>query len=176
MPAATSHEPLRHIVVMGVSGSGKSLVGELLTARLGWPFCEADEAHPPANVAKMASGQPLSDEDRFPWLRTIRDWMSARQREGDSTVVTCSALRRSYRDVLRQATGEVVFVHLHGKRWLLEQRLSGREGHFMPVELLDSQLATLESLEADEVGIVLDVTATPEDLVEQTLQAFGPRR
>ena len=162
------HRP-RHIVVMGVSGSGKSTVARALADSLGWAFAEADEFHPPANVAKMEGGTPLTDEDRWPWLRAIRDWMSEQAARGQSTVVTCSALRRVYRDVLREAASEVRFVHLTGSRDLLAGRMGQRQGHFMPLSLLDSQLATLEVPEPDERALTLDISAAPEELVRRAL-------
>ena len=162
-------QPPRHIVVMGVSGSGKSTVARALAERLGWAFAEADEFHPPENVAKMQGGTPLTDEDRWPWLRALRDWMTAQAQAGHSTVVTCSALRRSYRDVLREAAGEVRFVHLTGTRDLLAERMGHRQGHFMPVSLLDSQRATLEVPGPDEHALTLNIGAAPDELVREVL-------
>lgn len=160
---------LAHIVVMGVSGSGKSTLARLLAARLGWPFAEGDDFHPPSNVAKMAAGIPLTDEDRWPWLEAIRGWMADQARAGHCTVVTCSALRRAYRDVLRKAPGRVLFAHLVGDEPLLRGRLSHRSGHFMPASLLPSQLATLEPLQPDEDGLPLDASAPPDELANQVL-------
>jgi gluconokinase len=164
-----------HLVVMGVSGSGKTTVAQALVERLGWPLGEADDFHPPANVAKMAAGVPLTDEDRWPWLRAIRDWMTEHARAGRSTVVTCSALRRVYRDVLREASGQVVFVHLAADEPVLRERLTHRAGHFMPASLLPSQLATLEPLGPHESGVVLDAAAPPDDLVDQILEVLRER-
>lgn len=152
------------LVVMGVSGSGKSTVARLLANELDRVFAEADEFHPAANIAKMESGVPLTDRDREPWLRSLRDWISEQDAAGRSTVVTCSALRRAYRDVLREATARVVFVHLHGSRELIAGRLSGRTGHFMPPSLLDSQFAALEPLGEDEDGITVDVASSPAEI------------
>ncbi|RRS01780.1 gluconokinase [Glycomyces terrestris] len=154
------------LVVMGVSGSGKSTVAKLLAGRLGWPFAEGDEFHPEANVAKMRAGVPLTDADREPWLRTLRDWIGEQAAAGKSTVVTCSALRRAYRDLLREADADVRFVHLDGTRELIAERLAHRSGHFMPPALLDSQFAALEPLGPDEAGIVVDVADAPEDIVD----------
>lgn len=159
-----------HIVVMGVSGSGKSTLAEILGKRLGWQLAEADDFHPQSNIDKMSSGTPLTDEDRWPWLRTIRDWMSAAQARGDSTVVTCSALKRSYRDVLSEANG-VVFLELEGDREVLAERMQHRSGHFMPASLLASQLDTLEPLEPGENGLRLSSAAAPDEIASQFLES-----
>jgi len=162
-----------HVVIMGVAGSGKTTLALELTRRLGWPCAEADDFHPPANVAKMAAGVPLTDEDRWPWLEAIRDWLTARTRAGRSTVVTCSALRLAYRDVLREAEGRVRFVHLTADPALLRERLAQRSGHFMPATLLASQLATLETLVAGEDGIVLTVDAPPGVIADRAIGLLG---
>lgn len=153
-------------VVMGVSGCGKSSVGEHLAARLGVPFIEGDAFHSPANVAKMAAGTALTDDDRRDWLLALRDQIA---RHGGRLVLGCSSLKRAYRDVLRSAGGDVRFAHLSGDRELLAERMRDRPGHYMPVSLLDSQLATLEPLQADEKGMVLDIREAPERLVERIL-------
>nr|WP_286219437.1 gluconokinase [Paraoerskovia sediminicola] len=151
---------------MGVAGSGKTTVAALLAGRTGRRYAEADDFHPPANVEKMRAGVPLDDADRAPWLAELRDWMSAQTDAGRPSVITCSALRRRYRDVLREARGRVRFVHLDGSVELLESRISARTDHFMPATLLASQLAALDPLDADEDGTRLDVAATPDDLVD----------
>lgn len=161
------------LVVMGVSGSGKTTVAQLLAKDLGWTFAEADEFHPQANIDKMESGHPLTDDDRWPWLRSIRDWASERADAGEDAVVTCSALKRSYRDVLRGSRARVRFVHLDGPRELLAQRIGGRTGHFMPSSLLDSQLDTLERLGADEDGVVVSVDSSPQDCARAAAEALG---
>ena len=134
-----------HLVFMGVSGTGKSAVAAPVAARLGCEFAEGDDFHPAANVEKMREGTPLTDEDRWPWLRSLADWTAARAARGTPTAVACSALRRAYRDVLREGAPDTVFVHLAGDRDLIREWM-GRREHFMPLALLDSQLATLEPL------------------------------
>lgn len=165
-----------HLVVMGVAGAGKTTLAEALSARLGWAMAEADDFHPASNVAKMNSGTPLDDEDRWPWLTAIRDWMTAQAGAGQSTVLTCSALKRSYRNLLSGASGKVIFLHLDGDRGLLGKRIENRTGHFMPSTLLPSQLATLEPLTEEEIAtgsLVLDISRTPAQLVEDVLSALG---
>ncbi|MBE1878236.1 gluconokinase [Myceligenerans pegani] len=159
----------RAIIVMGVAGSGKTTVAALLAGRLGATFAEGDDFHSRENVAKMAAGHPLDDEDRRPWLRAIRDWLAEELEEGRTAVVPCSALRREYRDLLRTAgrAGEVRFVHLTGSYELLRERIQGRAGHFMKPTMLDSQLATLEPLRDDEPGIAVDVTPRPAEIVDE---------
>ena len=155
------------IVVMGVSGSGKSTVGRLLADRLEADFVDADDLHSPESKGKMAAGVPLTDDDRWPWLRRVGEVLERETAAGRPLVVACSALRVAYRDLLREAAGGPVrFVHLHGTRELLEQRMAEREKHFMPPALLASQLATLEPLGPAECGIVLDVALSPGDAVE----------
>ncbi|EMD21706.1 gluconokinase [Amycolatopsis azurea] len=157
------------IVVMGVSGSGKTTVGTALAERLGVDYAEADTFHPQANIDKMSSGHPLNDEDRQPWLEAIAAWISDHQSSGG--VVTSSALKHRYRDILRGG-GKVWFLHLHGDRDLLAERMKHRSGHFMPVSLLDSQLADLEPLRPDEHGLIADIADKPEGIVETALSAF----
>jgi len=159
-----------HVVVMGVSGSGKTAVGEALRDELGWTFAEGDDFHPEANVVKMRSGEPLTDADREPWLEALRAWTERQAAEGRSTLVTCSALRRVYRDVLRGADPATFFLHLHGEEDLLLERMSGRQ-HFMPASLLRSQLDTLEMLGPDENGVVVDVAPPLEEVVARALMA-----
>lgn len=159
------------IVVMGVSGSGKTTVGRGLARRLGVPYAEADEFHPQANIDKMTAGQPLTDDDRWPWLRSIAAWI-AEQAALAGGVVTCSALKRTYRDLLRSAAESVWFLHLDGDRALIAERMATRTGHFMPPALLDSQLADLEPLHPDEPGLRLDVTNPPETLIELACHAL----
>ena len=156
------------VVLMGVAGSGKSTVGAMVAARLDWPFQEGDLLHPAANIAKMAAGHPLTDEDRQPWLARVREWVAAHQ----DGVITCSALKRSYRDVLRDP--HVVFVHLAANRDELLARLATRTGHFMPAALLDSQLADLEPPAPDEHALTLDASEPPAEQVARVLELVRP--
>jgi gluconokinase len=152
------------IVVMGVSGSGKSTVGAALAQRLRVPFADADDFHPPANIAKMTAGHALDDDDRHPWLEAIGEWLV--QHEGGGGVMSCSALKRSYRDQLRRHCPSVEFLHLHGTRDVIARRQASRPGHFMPASLLDSQFATLEALAPDEKGQVVEVDQGVDDIVQ----------
>lgn len=161
------------VVVMGVAGVGKTTVARLLAQRLGAPFAEGDEFHPDANIAKMAAGIPLDDADREPWLRRIAEWMAERGREGTGGVVTCSALKRHYRDILRTGWSDAFFLHLSGDRSLVGDRMSHRAGHFMPTSLLDSQFDILEPLQPDERGVALDVGTGPEQLVAEAQGQLG---
>lgn len=154
---------------MGVAGSGKSTVGRLVADRLSCNFGEGDDLHPAANVAKMAAGHALTDDDRWPWLARVRAWLDEHIAAGRPGVITCSALKRVYRDVLRNE--HVVFVYLSGTREQLLNRLATRQGHFMPPSLLDSQLATLEPPSADEQSISVDISARLGDQVEQIVRA-----
>lgn len=166
------------VVLMGVCGCGKTAVGERLAAVLGAPFYDADGFHPPENVEKMRSGTPLTDADRRPWLErlnaSMRKWNRGRE-SGFGAVLACSALRKSYRDRLREGLdGQVRLVHLHGSRELLEARLAARKGHYMPAGLLDSQLEILEWPAPDEGALPVDVSAAPEELarrIERMLRA-----
>jgi len=158
------------VVVMGVSGSGKTTVGTALADALDVTYAEADTFHSPENIAKMSAGTPLTDEDRWPWLRSIAGWIGEHEKTGG--VVTSSALKREYRDLLRTG-GDTWFLHLDGSHELIAERLRSRKGHFMPASLLDSQLATLEPLQPDEPGLVVDASAPPEDLVAAALKALG---
>lgn len=166
-------------VVMGVSGCGKSAVGARLAQALGVRFIEGDAFHPPENVAKMSAGVPLDDADRYGWLATLRSEIARAMEAGESVVLSCSALKRAYRDILRgngANRDDVRFVHLHGDRALIAQRMAARPRHFMPLSLLDSQLRDLEPLQADEAGITLDLRDPPDRLVEQALAALRDTR
>jgi gluconokinase len=152
-------------VVMGVSGSGKSLIGAALARALGTDFVDGDDYHSAENVQRMASGIPLTDDDRGQWLRSLAARLREAKDAGTGLVMTCSALKRSYRDVLRADAGELRLVFLRGPRALLAERIAGRRGHFMPPSLLESQLATLEEPSPDEHAWVCDIKESPEDLV-----------
>ncbi|WP_406632506.1 gluconokinase, GntK/IdnK-type [Pseudarthrobacter quantipunctorum] len=171
---AAGHPKLR-VIVMGVSGCGKTTIGDLVARELGVPFLDGDSLHPVENVAKMAAGTPLTDEDRWPWLATVGTELA---NAGDGgLVLACSALRRSYRDAIRQQAPDTIFLHLHGSKDVLRARTEGRSGHFMPPALLDSQLATLEPLDAGETGIVVDIAAPVQQVVREALAglaAVGP--
>ena len=156
------------LVVMGVSGSGKSTVAGMLAGRLGWDLEEGDDLHPASNIAKMAAGQPLTDEDRWPWLDRIAAWIQLHTASGTPGIITCSALRRVYRD--RLAGPGVAFVHLDGWRDAIASRLSTRIDHFMPQSLLGSQFATLEPLEDDEDGIVVELSRSPKEEVREIMR------
>jgi gluconokinase len=158
------------VVVMGVAGTGKTTIGTLLAARLGVPYAEGDDFHPSANIAKMSAGTPLGDADRWPWLDAIGAWAHERAQLGG--VVSCSALKRSYRDRLRATAPGVVFVHLAGERALIEDRMTHRQGHFMPTALLDSQFATLQPLGTDEAGVAVDVLGGPDEIAERAARAL----
>ena len=155
------------IVLMGVAGSGKTTVGELLARRLGWEWQEGDALHPPANVAKMSAGTPLADEDRWPWLAAIAAVIDGWRAQGRSGVVACSALKRAYRDILIDDRTDVRLVYLQGDRALIEARMAARREHFMPVALLDSQFETLEPPADAEHPLVVPIDASPEALAER---------
>ena len=157
------------VVVMGVSGSGKSTTGAALARKLGWPFVEGDDLHPPENVAKMAAGIPLADEDRWPWLDRIVAELRARSKQSSDIVLACSALKQRYRDRLAPA-GNVRFVHLHGDRETIAARLAVRQHRYMPATLLDSQFATLEP---PSDAIVVDIRDDVETQVGKIVAALG---
>jgi gluconokinase len=160
------------IVVMGVSGSGKSTVGAALAQRLRVPFADGDDLHPPANVAKMAAGQPLDDDDRYPWLEAIGEWLADHR---DGGVMSCSALKRKYRDQLRRHCAGVEFLHLSGTPEVIGKRQASRPGHFMPASLLQSQFATLEPLDPDEHGIAIDVDQNIDAIVDNYVALSATR-
>jgi carbohydrate kinase (thermoresistant glucokinase family) len=162
------------VVVMGVSGSGKTTIGALLAERLGWPFADGDDFHPPANIEKMHAGIPLTDRDRWPWLRAIAAWIDERRAAGGHGVIACSALRRAYREVLRGGRPDVRLVYLQGDIALITRRQAARHGHFMPASLMQSQFDTLEEPGAEERPITVSVENRPQEIVEAVLRALGP--
>ncbi|MEO7018003.1 MAG: gluconokinase [Leifsonia sp.] len=161
------------LVVMGVSGCGKSTVAALLAGRLGWPFEEGDALHPLANVEKMAAGHPLTDADRAPWLQKVAGWVDEQLDAGQSGLITCSALKRSYRDVINRRGSGVVFVYLYGARETIAARLATRQGHYMPPSLLESQFADLEEPGADEPAIRIDVGPPPSVIAQQIVDQLN---
>jgi carbohydrate kinase (thermoresistant glucokinase family) len=162
-------------VVMGVSGSGKTTIAEAIAQREGWKLVEGDKFHPPANVEKMRRGIPLTDEDRWPWLRAIAAEIDAMRERGESAVVACSALKRAYRDILIGDRPDVVLVYLRGDKDLIAARMAARKGHFMPPALLDSQFATLEEPGPDEHPIIVSVAAPPEAVVDEVVRQLKER-
>ncbi len=161
------------VVVMGVSGSGKSTIGEALAARLGWRFEDGDRFHPPSNVAKMSAGQPLTDEDRRPWLQAIADEIDRVCMAGEHAVIACSALKRSYREILVHGRSDVRIVHLDGAEELIAGRLASRKGHFMPPGLLASQFRTLEPPAADEHPVTVSIDAPTQTVVDDIVHQLG---
>jgi carbohydrate kinase (thermoresistant glucokinase family) len=176
--AALAHTVIKPVVVvmMGVSGSGKSTVAALLAAALGCQFQEGDDLHPRANVEKMRSGTPLTDAERMPWLRKIAEEIDGWRGRGESGVVTCSALKRSYRDIIIGDRHDVALVYMKGSRELIHQRMVARHEHFMPVALLDSQFATLEEPTPDEHPIIADVSGKPADIVHEIVCQLEARQ
>jgi gluconokinase len=160
------------IVVMGVSGSGKSTVGAALAQRLRVPFADGDDLHPPANIAKMTAGHPLDDDDRYPWLEAIGQWLADHH---DGGVMSCSALKRKYRDQMRRHCPDVEFLHLSGSPEVISKRQASRPGHFMPASLLQSQFATLEPLDPDERGIAIDVDQHIDSIVDNYVELSATR-
>ncbi|MCY1017373.1 gluconokinase [Pyxidicoccus sp. MSG2] len=158
------------VIVMGVSGAGKTTVGRALAAALGWRFVDADDLHPKASIAKMAAGVPLTDEDRWPWLQVLRGVMEDALARGEDLVMACSALKRSYRTVLEVDPSRMRWVYLNAPREVLARRLAQRHGHFMPPSLLDSQLATLE-IPADALEV--DVSPPPDVVVQHLREGLG---
>jgi gluconokinase len=163
------------LVVMGVSGSGKTTIGTMLADRLGWRYAEGDDFHPEDNVRRMAAGEPLTDDDRWPWLEAIGRWIDDRRAAGESGVVSCSALRQKYRDVLSEGRPEVRIVFLGGSRELIERRLAARRGHFMRAGMLDGQFAALEPPDPDEGAITVSIDATPAEVVDEILGRLQPQ-
>lgn len=161
------------LVVMGVSGSGKSTVGGMLARSLGWPFAEGDAMHPESNIEKMSSGHPLGDDDRRPWLVTVAEWIDERLDGNQNGVITCSALKRSYRAALNRRGSGVVFVFLDGRKEAMEARLAARSGHFMPASLVESQFSDLEEPTSDEPAIRFDAALPPDIITNRVLRELG---
>lgn len=153
------------LVIMGVSGCGKTTIAELLSRKLGWAYRDGDEFHPKSNVEKMHSGTPLTDDDRWPWLKAIAAWIDGKRQAGEHAIVTCSALKRAYRDILIGPRQDVALIYLKGTEDLISQRLSKRKDHFMPKGLLQSQFQTLQEPGADEHPITVSIAPTPEEIV-----------
>jgi len=173
MKQTSEPQPGIRWVIMGVSGCGKSTVGQQLADACGHAFVEGDAFHPQANVDKMSAGQPLDDDDRRDWLGAIQAQIAGAREQGLGLVVSCSALKRSYRDLLREADPALRFVHLDGPRVLIAERLAARRNHYMPPQLLDSQLAALEPLASEEIGARLDIRQSPFQLVQAILAGRG---
>jgi gluconokinase len=163
----------RFVVVTGVSGSGKTTLAQGIAQHLGWVLLEGDDLHPPANVERMAAGTPLNDEDRRPWLEAIGAWLDDHVRTGSNAVLTCSALRRSYRDLLRTGRPGVCFCHVTADAGLITERVARWSGHYMPPSLLPSQLATLEPLAPDEPGITLSSAGSADEVLAEALHRLG---
>lgn len=166
--------PALVVLVMGVSGSGKTTIGASLAGSLGWDFVDGDDLHPPANVAKMRGGTPLTDADRWPWLNAIADWIDAHRASGRHGVVTCSALKRIYRDKLLLGRGDVRLVYLHGSFALIAERQAARQGHFMPASLIRSQFDSLEPPADDEHPIVMQVDLPAVQIVAKLVARLVP--
>jgi gluconokinase len=162
-------------VVMGVSGSGKTTIAKGVANREGWRLVEGDDFHPPANIAKMKAGTPLTDADRWPWLQAIAREIDAMRGRGESAVVTCSALKRAYRDILIGDRSGVVLVYLKGTKDLIARRMAARKGHFMPATLLDSQFATLEEPDDTEHPVVVSIEPPPDEIVDEVVRKLKDR-
>jgi gluconokinase len=173
MAAATPGNDTAVVVVMGVSGSGKSTIAAMLAHRLHWIYEDGDWLHPQSNIEKMHHGEPLDDDDRRPWLSAIAEWIDATRKKGARGIVACSALKRAYRDILVGARGDVRIVFLKGDRETIAQRVAARADHFMPPALLDSQFKTLEEPAADERPIVVSIVPHPREIVETIVKELG---
>jgi len=175
MDRQPAHNRPMVIVVMGVASSGKTTVAKLLAETLGWQYQEGDALHPPENVAKMSAGTPLGDADRIPWLRLIAKRIDAWRSSGEAGVVTCSALKHAYRDIIIGERADVGLVHLRGSRELIGRRMAARKVHFMPTALLDNQFATLQEPSAEERAIIVDVGGAPAEIVDEILRRLPPK-
>jgi len=161
------------LVLMGVSGCGKTTVGAIVAGRLGWPFEEGDALHPQANIEKMAAGRPLTDADRWPWLAKVADWIDERLDAGENGLITCSGLKRSYRDLINREGSGLTFVFLAGSKETIAARLAARHGHFMRLSMLDSQFADLEEPAADEPAIRVDIGPPAAEIAERIIEYLG---
>ncbi|OZI61739.1 gluconokinase [Bordetella genomosp. 11] len=170
--AASNDEPVV-LVLMGVSGCGKTTVAAILSGRLDWPFEEGDALHPQSNIDKMHAGQPLTDEDRAPWLEKVAQWVEECLDKGENGLITCSALKRSYRDIINRRGHGVQFVYLAGSKATIAARLAARHGHFMPPSLLDSQFDALQEPTADEPAIRVDIGPAPSAIANTIIQTLG---
>ena len=164
------------LIVMGVSGSGKSVIAEALADKIGWRYKDGDSFHPKANVEKMKAGHPLNDDDRKPWLQAIADEIDRASAAGERLIVACSALKRVYRDILVHGRGDVVIVYLDGSRELIADRLQKRKGHFMPAGLLESQFDTLEPPRANEHALTVPIDASVDTIVDDVLAKLAERK
>ena len=173
MNAKTTSNDVSVLVVMGVSGSGKSTIASMLAQRLHWVYEDADWFHPKSNIEKMHHGEPLNDEDRWPWLQAIADWIDATRRAGGHGVVACSALKRAYRDILIGDRRDVRLVFLKGDHNLIARRIAARADHFMPSTLLESQFAALQEPQPDERAIVVSIVPHPREIVETIVKQLG---
>jgi gluconokinase len=173
MPPEKQLTNVSALVVMGVSGAGKSTIGAMLARRLGWEYEDGDWFHPQRNVDKMHAGHPLTDDDRWPWLRAIARNIDETRERGGHAIVACSALKRAYRGILIGERPDVRLIYLKGDRNLIARRLASRDGHFMPPQLLDSQFATLEEPRAGEHPIVVSIDAPPRAIVETIMEKLG---
>jgi carbohydrate kinase (thermoresistant glucokinase family) len=160
-------------VFIGVAGSGKTTVAAIVAGRLGWPFEEGDDMHPASNIEKMAAGLPLTDADRLPWLERVTEWVEKRLDAGENGLITCSALKRSYRDLINRRGSGVVFVYMAGSKETIAARLAARHGHFMPSALLDSQFADLEEPAPDEPAMRVDIGRPASVIAQEILEGFG---
>ncbi|TME43457.1 MAG: gluconokinase [Chloroflexi bacterium] len=161
------------LVLMGVSGCGKTTVGAIVAGRLGWPIEEGDALHPQANIEKMAAGHPLTDADRWPWLAKVADWIQERLDAGENGLITCSALKRSYRDLINREGSGLTFVFLAGSKETIAARLAARHGHFMRSSMLDSQFADLEEPAGDEPAIRVDIGPPAAEIAELIIEDLG---
>ena len=173
MPVAKPQDDIAVLVVMGVSGSGKSTIASMLAHRLHWTYEDGDWLHPQSNIEKMHHGEPLNDKDRWPWLHAIANWIDAIRKAGGHGVVACSALKRAYRDIIAGDRPDVRIVYLKGDRDLIARRIAARADHFMPPELLDSQFKALEEPTADEHPIVVSIAPHPREIVETIVAKLG---